>query len=61
MRGRYAASTSPTNTDRQTRLPSRSDQFTFTPSKLKEVTDEHIHAEARRKYDDISMPQNKYE
>ena len=39
----------------------RSDRFTFMPGDLKEVTDERQLAEIKRKYGDISMPQDEYE
>ena len=39
----------------------RSDRFTFMPGDLKEVTDERHLAEIKRKYGDISMPQDEYE
>lgn len=40
---------------------SRLDRFTFMPGDLKEVTDEHILAEIKRKYGDISLPPEEQE
>ena len=40
---------------------SRLNRFTFTPGDLKEVTDEHILAEIKRKYGDISLPPEEQE
>ena len=40
---------------------SRLDRFTFMPGDLKAVTDEHILAEIKRKYGDISLPPEEQE